>query len=360
MASCQRLLVSALVLSLAACKSTQPDASGTAGNQLVSSKSTPVESGSIRVLFDTDMGDGIGEVLTLATLHSLRSEGLIELASVTVSKSNEYAAAFTDIINTYYGQGDVPIGVIQRGVSEDPGRYIVPITDRQRHGRKVYARDLYLDSEGVEAGQQKRRPVQLFRQVLADSEDESAVLVVTGYLTNLRDLLESGSDTYSRLGGDELVRRKVKLLIVLPGDCDPASRPARNVELDVDAARLVFRNWPTPIVACGSELGDTFRFPIQSLGRHLDESSDNPISEALALHDEPGDPPAWNLLAALFAAEPDGVYFDLSPPGKIHIDKRGRARLIPGLSTKHRYLRVRSDQIESTLARLIALVTRAP
>ena len=64
--------------------------------------------------------------VALAMIHALESRGEAKLLAVTVTKDNRWAAPFIDAMNTFYGRGDIPIGVVHNGkthievlVSED-------------------------------------------------------------------------------------------------------------------------------------------------------------------------------------------------------------------------------------------------
>ena len=55
--------------------------------------------------------------------------------------------------------------------------------------------------------------VEVYRQVLAEAEDNSVVISAIGFATNIADLLRSGPDDKSPLTGSELVAAKVKTVV---------------------------------------------------------------------------------------------------------------------------------------------------
>ena len=69
----------------------------------------------VRLIFDTDICGDCDDVLALGMIHSLQSRGLCRLLAVTISVDHELAAPFVDAVNTFYGRGDVPIGVVGKG-----------------------------------------------------------------------------------------------------------------------------------------------------------------------------------------------------------------------------------------------------
>src|SRR5437899_1328625 len=93
----------------------------------------------VRLVFDTDMGNDVDDALALAMIHALDTRGEAELLAVTVSKDNRYAAPFVDIVNTFYGRKDIPIGVVKNGKTpEDSAMIRVPSERRSPSGSYIY------------------------------------------------------------------------------------------------------------------------------------------------------------------------------------------------------------------------------
>jgi purine nucleosidase len=67
----------------------------------------------VPLIFDTDMGNDVDDAMALAVIHALQSRGECRLLAVTLTKANRYAAPFVDLVNTFYGRGDIPIGVLE-------------------------------------------------------------------------------------------------------------------------------------------------------------------------------------------------------------------------------------------------------
>ena len=55
----------------------------------------------VKLIFDTDMGNDIDDALALGVIHALQSRGECELLAVTLSKDNDFAAPFCDLVNTF-------------------------------------------------------------------------------------------------------------------------------------------------------------------------------------------------------------------------------------------------------------------
>src|ERR1039457_6620820 len=230
----------------------------------------------VPVIFDTDMGNDVDDALALAMLHALESRGECRLLGVTVTKDNPWAAVFVDLVNTFYGRGRIPVGMVKGGVTPEGSPMIqAPAERRRADGTLVYPRRLASGAEAPEA-------VGLLRRLLAAEKDGSVVLVQVGFSTNLARLLDAPSDV-------ELVKRKVKLLSVMAGNfVEP--KPEFNVQQDTASARKLF------------------------------------------------DRQTWDLTAVLDAVRPGGGYFELSAPGRITADDAGRTSFRAEAAGKHRYL----------------------
>src|ERR1035438_6909705 len=159
----------------------------------------------VPVIFDTDMGNDVDDALALAMLHALESRGECRLVGVTVTKDNPWAAVYVDLVNTFYGRGRIPVGMVKGGVTPEGSPLIqTPAERRRADGTLVYPRRLASGAEAPEA-------VALLRRLLAAPKDGSVVIVQVGFSTNLARLLDAPADL-------DLVQRKVKLLTVMAGN----------------------------------------------------------------------------------------------------------------------------------------------
>jgi inosine-uridine nucleoside N-ribohydrolase len=296
----------------------------------------------VPVIFDTDMGNDIDDALALAVLHALESRGEARLLAVTITKDNPWAAAYVDLVNTFYGRGHVPVGVVAKGVTPEDSPYIrVPSEARNADGTPVYPRRVKDGREALEA-------VALLRRVLADQKDGSVVMVQVGFSTNLARLLETDRD---------LIAKKVRLLSIMAGQF-PSGPAEYNVKTDLGAAKMLFARWPTPVVASGFEIGEAIRYPARSIENDFRYVEHHPVAHAYRLYQKmPYDRQTWDLTSALYAVRPDRGYFSLSPEGTITVDAEGRTHFTAGAG-RHRYLVVNEIQKAKTLEALIALASQ--
>ena len=311
----------------------------------------------VRLIFDTDMGNDIDDALALGTIHALQSRGECELLAVTLSKSNPLAARYCDAVNTFYGRGDIPVGLVRDGKTPEPGNFIPLAEAKGENGAVRYPHEPTEESQIPDA-------TQLLRQVLAAQPDGSVVIAVVGFSTNLARLLETAPDDASTLGGRDLVARKVKLLSMMAGHFG-ASRPADfreyNADVDRPATEKVFADWPSPIVISGFEIGEAIEYPATSIEQDYNYVAHHPLKEAYELYIKmPYDRPTWDLTSALYAVRPDRGYFGLSEPGELRFDGNGFDIHNPGGHSRHQFLTVDDEQITRVREALIILASQPP
>ena len=308
----------------------------------------------IPVIFDTDIGNDVDDALALAMLHALETRGEAHLLAVTITKDNKWAAPFVNLVNTFYGRPRVPIGVVKNGKTpEDSAMIRVPSERKTPDGRLVYPRDIIDGSAAPDA-------LPVLRSALAGEPDDSVVIIQVGFSTNLARLLDTGADGSSPMSGKDLARRKVHLLCCMAGSY-ASGTPEYNVRMDLSAARKLFTEWPTPIVASGLEMGQSILYPAISIERDFAYVADHPISEAYRNYKKmPYDRPTWDLTAVLYAIRPDRGYFDLSPPGWITVGDDAVTRFEPSANGSRRYLIVNDKQRERALEAMIYLASQPP
>src|ERR1039458_9217921 len=300
----------------------------------------------IPVIFDTDMGNDIDDALALAMLHGLESRGECRLIGVTVTKDNPWAPVYVDLVNTFYGRAQIPVGIVKGShiTSNDSPMIQEPAERRRPDGALVYPRRLGSGADAPDS-------VALLRRLLAAEKDAGVVIVQVGFSTNLAHLLDDPADL-------ELVRRKVKLLSVMAGNF-AQPKPEFNVKKDTASARKLFDRWPGEIVASGFEIGESVLFPAASIERDFSWTSDHPVAEAYRHYMKmPYDRPTWDLTATLYAVRPDAGYFGISPRGRITADDSGRTAFHPDPAGRHRYLTLTAVQRIRTLECLIQLASQ--
>ena len=306
------------------------------------------------IILDTDMGNDIDDALALAAMNRYIDLGRVKVLAIGMSKEGAEAAEYTDIVQTWYGHGDIPIG----RVSGSTG----PRTTGEHYTHKTCAlkdetgAPLFARTNGI--GQTPSLTEELYRRVLAKQKDHSVTLVTVGFSTNMASLLETQADDISPLSGKELVRKKVKTLVMMAGNM-AEEKGEFNVTEDIVAARKVFAEWPTPIVTSPFELGERVRFPHNKVGDIAAGRQPNPVAEAYRFYQGPNyDACSWDPTALIFAVEGENPnFYTLSPAGTIWVDEAGITRFAPLVGGQHRYLLADDNQVEMLTNRLVELVT---
>jgi purine nucleosidase len=287
----------------------------------------------VPVIFDTDMGNDIDDALALALLHALETRGECRIIAVTITKDNPWAAPYIDLVNNFYRRPAIPIGMVKgSGVTPEDSAMIRVPAESGRYPHKILS--------GADAPD----AVAVLRKALEGEADHSVVIVQVGFSTNLAHLLNDSR---------ELAARKVKLLVMMAGDFAKRN-PEFNIKMDIPSAQKLLRDWPTPIVTSGFEIGNSMLFPASSITR--DFPKDHPVAEAYRNYKTfPYDRPTWDITAALYAVRPNDGYFSLSEPGSIQVDRTGVTTLVPASDGKHRYLVMNDVQRARALEAMILL-----
>ena len=309
----------------------------------------------MRLIFETDMGNDIDDALALGVIHALESRGECKLLAVTINKDNAFAAPFVELVNTFYGRGEIPIGVVRGGKTPEDGRYVRQVCELRDGERPRYPRRLKSGAEAPEA-------VELLRKTLAAQPDGAVTIVSVGFSTNLARLLDSAGDEHSPLSGEKLVAQKCRLLSAMAGNFSGKhAEKEYNIFIDAPAAAKVFERWPTPIVASGFEVGEAVTYPFESIERDFAYVEHHPLVEAYRLYVEGAhDRPTWDLTSVLYAVRPERGYFGLSASGKIRVDENSLTHFTPGESGRHRYLTISAEQRVRVREALVELASQPP
>ena len=72
----------------------------------------------VSVIYETDFTFDVDDVGALAVLHALADNGEAEILAVSYNEVQSRAADAIDAINTWYGRGDIPIGLYDKPLTE--------------------------------------------------------------------------------------------------------------------------------------------------------------------------------------------------------------------------------------------------
>jgi inosine-uridine nucleoside N-ribohydrolase len=310
----------------------------------------------IRVIFETDLGNDVDDVLALDMLDMYMKEGKVNLLAICSNKDNKYSSEFIDIMNTWTGNTHIPIGIIHNGpdCENDAKNYAQCVADSSVSGHPLFRRSI---------ADYKLLPdaTELYRKILSKQPDHSVVIISTGFSTNLARLLETKPDKYSSLSGQQLIAKKVRVLSVMAGSYGEKKIKEYNVIKDVKSAKEVFSQWPTRIVDDPFEIGIQITYPAKSIENGFKWDPSNPVVSAYKCYmPMPYDRPTWDLCAVLYAIEPNRNYFSISQPGKIRVDNKGYTHFTKQKNGNCFYLSVSPKQAKRIRTHFIQLITADP
>lgn len=306
----------------------------------------------VKVIFDTDMGNDIDDALALDMLYKYMDEGKVELLGITSNKEEPQSVEFIDIMNTFYGYPDIPIGKITDGADCDRvNSYTSQIASDISYHRSV------ADYGGLPES------VELMRQLLSQEKDGDVIIIAVGFSTNLQRLMASGPDKYSDLDGMDLIRTKVRHLYMMAGEFEDENGKSAeyNIRIDRDAAADVFDSWPTPVTTSPFEVGSKMLYPVSSILNDFDYAGKHPLAEAYKVYKPmPYDRQMWDPSAVLYAIEHDKGYFTTGGKGKITVDGNSMTWFERTETGKHEYLKLNDSAAPAALTRMMEVITSVP
>ena len=307
----------------------------------------------MNVIFETDMGNDVDDALAIDMLYKYNKQKRINLMAVMLNKEGEFPPKYIDLLNTWYGQKRIPIGVSPRADKSLVAgtNYTQVVCEKlDEKGKPLYKRSIKDYSKLLSA-------VKLYRKLLAKAEDASVTIVSVGFSTNLALLLDTKADEYSPLTGKELVAQKVKRLVTMAGHIENPKYAEYNVVNDVAACQRVFSEWPTPIYMSPFELGLQVRYPAQSIENDFTWTKHHPIVDSYKVYlKKIEDRPTWDLTAVLYAVDPQ-QFFNISPAGKIVVTNEGYTHYKQDAAGKHFYLFITPEQAKAILEYFVTMVT---
>jgi hypothetical protein len=287
----------------------------------------------VPIIFDTDMTGDIDDVGALAVLNKLTNLGEAKmLACVTNNGVPEKAIGGTiKAVNTYYGNGDVPIGTYHGTTFANMG---------SPYDGKV--RDEFAKNEPPD--DQLPSALKIYRSILAAQPDGSVTVVSVGFLVNLEELLKSPADADSPLSGMDLVKKKVKQLVVMGGAYPNGGEwnfCGNNPEVG-GASSYVVENWPTPQLFSGFEIGQAITTGIKV----KDCPATDPVRRAYELFNQFQGRSSWDLTAVLAAVREPHLYWDIKENGYNKVTPDGKNTWSPTPNRGHSYLVTRVPQMD--------------
>lgn len=184
----------------------------------------------MNLILDTDIGSDCDDAMALAMLNIMHKRGEVNLLSVTHTTSVEWGGACIEAINKFYGNTQIPIGVLKDNNFMDAAC------------NNIYAQALAekycphrLRSDYPDA-----------RKVIAHSlrkSERGVTIICIGQLRNIANFFKYRENGES---GVELIAEKAEKIVVMGGNFSE-NLPEYNIQCDVSSAQYVLKQSPVPL-----------------------------------------------------------------------------------------------------------------
>lgn len=266
--------------------------------------------GPVRIILDTDFHTDCDDAGALAVLHALADKRECEILAMMCSTKDPFAAPAMDVVNTYYGRPNIPIGIMKGPGVLRSSRYTKGVATEFPHNFQATeasdATDLYYD-------------------ILTKQPDQGVVIVTVGYLTNIKNLLQVPAED-GRMSGMDLVKKKVKKWVCMGGNFighppkDNLALGNVNFEKDSASSYYAIRHWPGELIFAGREVCSVPSGV--AIGKSLwNTPSNNPVRRAYELYfdGKPSDRHVADLATVLYAVRGLRDYWDIQTTGHMNL-----------------------------------------
>lgn len=285
------------------------------------------------VIFDTDWWTDVDDACAIRILHSAHKDGLVDIKGICLSALDGYSVESLSTFMNYEGMEGITIGA-DKEATDFPGKSCF---------------HEYLAKNGPEATfksvDEIEDAVEFYRRILSESRGRVDIIVV-GFPNTIARLLESKPDSYSRLDGIELVRRKAGTLWIMAGKYPDGSEHNFNLtERSRKAGAKVCEEWPGRIVFLGYEIG----IKVQA-GGTLPEG--DLLRKILILHNDFNGRDAWDPMTVYMAClgSPEKAGFNVIR-GRNSVNPEDGSNLFTEGKGRHSYVTFKAspDVIKSAL-----------
>lgn len=308
----------------------------------------------VKIIFDTDMGNDVDDVVALDMFYKYMDEGAVDLLGILSSKREAGSVKFIDAMNTIYGYPNIPIGIAKTYPEEG---YVCE-DKRLNYADYTVSKHTYphtiKDWDAVEDG------YKLLRKLLSKQEDGSVTLVMVGFSTNLERMIRSTADEHSPLDGKTLLERKVNKVVIMAGNFHEKKKEY-NVYKDHFAAVRFFAECPVPMYFSDVVLGKSTLYPYQTVENGFKYIENHPLVVSFNYYAQmPYNRPLWDPTAVLFAVEGHKGYASLSKSGYVTVDQKSITDFTVDKGSNRYYYIVNDKQRAAIVRRIVELTLRTP
>lgn len=270
------------------------------------------------VILDTDIGNSTDDLYAMDLLYKMAKRGEVDIKGIVVDRQGDGFAALADIMNTYYGFPDIPIGVERQGVASSKIHIDYRMLDdlQNADGSRMFTRTDKAFRDNLDG-------YKLYRKLLAEAKDHSVKIIDIGFVSSLVQLLESGPDEYSDLPGRELVRRKVDSLYFMATKLGDNKDPGYNLRYDLPLARRFLTEWPreVKVYLSPSSVGGAIEYSAEMTMKDLAGLDTHPIKQVYLNKDCNTGQKMWDFLCVVNAVKPE--LFAYSQTGFVSLNEAG-------------------------------------
>jgi len=290
-------------------------------------------------ILDTDLASDCDDAGAVAMVNALADNGQVNVLAMMVSTGGRTVGPALGAINTWYGHGGWPIGVLKDetfwvgGSPDQPAGWM----NFESYTRTIAETCPTPLKDGRDAPDAKI----LYRQILAKQPDSSVTIQSIGPLINLAMLLETKADDASPLSGTDLVAAKVKVLVITGGRNPKGTSSNFSKAGAAKYAKPVIDHWPSPIVFVGNDVGSALKV---GWTKNRDQSEGNPARLAYKLFfkgDDTKTRACADQAGVLYAIKGLGEIYSLVETGHQTCDEKGNTEWSPEPlkdGRKHAYL----------------------
>ncbi len=285
------------------------------------------------VILDTDIGSSTDDLFTIEMAYRYEDEGRCKLLGIVVDREGEDYAALADVMNTYFGHANVPIGLERNGI-KTPRVFI----DYRNLYKLTTGKGEPMFKQTVSDYSTLPDGWKLYRQLLASQPDHSVSICSLGFVSCLTHLLASEPDDLSPLSGVELVRQKVKCLYLMAGIFTSSEEPEYNFLQAPEFAKKFFELWPRDVDAVFSpmEVGNEIEYKPETVISDISRTDIHPIKQVYMNYNCDTGQKMWDPMTLIQAVEGDAM-FSLSERGIVSLTSKIGTSFTPSATGNHRY-----------------------
>ncbi len=286
-----------------------------------------------KIILDMDVVSSTDDLFALQMAYQYDKNKQCKVLGVIVDRVGDANAASVDVMNTYYGYGSIPMGLVRKGLANP--KVWIDYTDlpnyADEHGNKYFSRT-YTDYSELPDGWQ------LYRMLLSGAEDKSVSICSLGFLPCLAQLLESGADEYSPLNGVDLVRQKVKCIYMMGGVFGESMEPDFNFAQGMAFSRVFFDKWPNDVdvILSPGEVGDQILYKNEQIISDISWTDAHPLKQIYLRCDIDSTQKMWDALTVIHAVEGDGL-FRMSKRGHVTLKDNAETVFTESPTGNYRY-----------------------